>query len=327
MSLNLGELEGFTRDWGPSMVSDTYFNQHVLLKTMEATRATYPGGDFIRIPLNVRGDRQDKTGKALGYTSSFDFPKLEVGEVARFEPKMEVQVIVIWDYEVAKNGASEVQYADLVQNRISWYMKLMADRKSRYLYGRGGNTVRPNGFGDIFDNTAPFGQIDRSKSDAAVYRSYYSTTTDKRTVSRALLTNEIVKVWDGAMKPDIGITSSKVWAQINALLQRDERYENRAMADAGFPNISFLGVPIVYDKEITAVKSKDRHNITFLNFDVLRDYACEGFDMKRHPWARMPQNTGQYQVIVNFGNLCSDNLRYLNRVDDLDPDAMIAAAA
>ena len=79
MSLNIGELEGFTRDWGPSMVSDTYFNQHVLLKSMETTRETYPGGDYIRIPLNVRGDRQDKTGRALGYTEAFDFPKLEVG--------------------------------------------------------------------------------------------------------------------------------------------------------------------------------------------------------------------------------------------------------
>lgn len=325
MSLNLGELEGFTRDWGPSMVSDTFFNQHVLLKSMETTRATYPGGDFIRIPLNVRGDRQDKTGRALGYTESFDFPKLEIGDVARFEPKMEVQVIVIWDYEVAKNGASEIQYADLVQNRISWYMKLWADRKSRYLYGRGGNTVRPNGLLDVFDNTAPFGQIDRSKSDAAVYRSFHNTATNKRGVSRVMLTEEIIKVWDGAMKPDIGITTSPVWAQINALLQKDERYENRAMADAGFPNISFLGVPIVYDKE-APVRASDRHHIMFLNFDVLKDYACEGFDMTRHPWTRMPQNTGQYQVIVNFGNLCSDNLRYLNRVDDLDPAAYVNAA-
>ena len=324
MSLNLGELEGFTKDWGPSMVSDTFFNQHVLLKSMETTRATYPGGDYIRIPLNVRGDRQDKTGRALGYTESFDFPKLEVGDVARFEPKMEVQVICIWDYEVAKNGSSEVQYADLVQNRISWYMKLWADRKSRYLYGRGGNTVRPNGFIDVFDNTAPFGQIDRTK--APTYRSFHDTNSTKRGISRALLTDSIIDVWDGAMKPDIGITTPKIWGKINQILQRDERYENRAMADAGFANISFMGVPIVFDKE-APVRASDRHHLMWLNFDVLKDYACEGFDMVSHPWTRMPQNTGQYQVIVNFGNLCSDNLRYLNRVDDLDPEGLVAAAA
>ena len=323
MSLNLGELEGFTKDWGPKMVSDTFFNQHVLLKSMESVRKTYPGGDYIRVPLNVRGDRNDKTGRALGYTESFDFPKLEVGDVARFEPKMEVQVIVIWDYEVAKNGASDVQYADLVQNRISWYMKLMADRKSRYLYGRGGNTTRPNGLIDIFDNTAKFGQIDRTK--APTYRSFHKTADTPRGISRMLLTDSLIEVWDGAKKPDIGITTPKIWGKINSILQRDERYPNAAMAGAGFTNITFMGVPIVFDKE-RPVKAADRHSHDWLNFDHLSDYACEGFDMRRHPWTRMPQNTGQYQVIVNFGNLCSDNLRYQSRVDDLDPDVLTAAA-
>lgn len=323
MSLNLGELRGFTKDWGPKMVSDTFFNQHVLLKSMESVRQTYPGGDFIRLPLNVRGDRNDQTGRALGYTESFDFPKLEVGDVARFEPKMEVQVVVIWDYEVAKNGASEVQYADLVQNRISWYMKLWADRKSRYLYGRGGNTVRPNGLIDVFDNTAKFGQIDRTK--APTYRSFHRTSSTKRGISRALLSDSLIDVWDGGIKPDIGITTPAIWSKIHSILMRDERYPNAAMAGAGFTNITFMGVPIVFDKE-RPVKADDRHSLDWLNFDYLRDYACEGFNMRRHPWARMPQNTGQYEVIVNFGNLCSDNLRYQNRLDDLDPTVLTAAA-
>ncbi|MXZ00206.1 phage major capsid protein [Candidatus Poribacteria bacterium] len=324
MSLNIGELEGFTKDWGPKMVSDTFFNQHVLLKSMESVRQTYPGGDFIRLPLNVRGDRNDQTGRALAYTESFDFPKLEVGDVARFQPKMEVQVIVIWDYEVAKNGASDVQYADLVQNRISWYMKLMADRKSRYLYGRGGNTTRPNGLMDVFDNTAKFGQIDRTK--APTYRSFHRTNATKRGISRALLSDSLIDVWDGAKKPDIGITTPKIWSKIHSILMRDERYtQNAALANAGFTNIVFMGVPIVFDKE-RPVKATDRHALDWLNFDHLRDYACEGFDMRRHPWTRMPQNTGQYQVIVNFGNFCSDNLRYECRLDDLDPDQLTAAA-
>ncbi|MCY3739897.1 MAG: phage major capsid protein [Candidatus Poribacteria bacterium] len=323
MSLNLGELRGFTKDWGPKMVSDTFFNQHVLLKSMESVRQTYPGGDFIRLPLNVRGDRNDQTGRALGYTESFDFPKLEVGDVARFEPKMEVQVVVIWDYEVAKNGASDVQYADLVQNRISWYMKLMADRKSRYLYGRGGNTTRPNGLIDVFDNTAKFGQIDRTK--APTYRSFHKTASSPRGISRALLTESLIDVWDGAKKPDIGITTPGIWAKIHSILMRDERYPNTALAAAGFTNITFMGVPIVFDKE-RPVKSATQHSLDWLNFDHLRDYACEGFNMRRHPWARMPQNTGQYEVIVNFGNFCSDNLRYECRLDDLDPSVLTAAA-
>ena len=337
MVLNLGELEAFSKAYGDGMVADNYFNTHALLKTMESTRKTYPGGPSIRVPLALRGDPQDQTGGAIPYTGGWDFTTPEFFDAAEFIPKMEFQVIVIWDYEVSLNGTAETQYADLVLERQKWYTKIMADRKSRYLYGRGGD-IKPNGLENIFDNDSSFGNIDRTKTQ--VYNAYTldaSDTTNNRNVvadnvdanlggrmTRRLLAQSLTAVTDNAIRPDIGITTPDVKDQIEAILSREERYPNTRMVDAGFDNITYRGVPIIWDKEMPLRNGK--HQLYWLNLDYIRDYMDERFNMKRHPWMRMPNNAGQFEVIINIGNVGSNNLRYQSMVDTINPYGISLAA-
>lgn len=336
-ALNLGELEAFSKAYGDGSVNDNFFNTHALLKTMQRTRKTYPGGPSIRVPLALRGDPKDNTGGAIPYTGGWDFTTPEFFDAAEFIPKMEFQVIVIWDYEVSLNGTGETQYADLVMERQKWYTKIMADRKSRYLYGRGGD-IKPNGLDNIFDNGGMFGNIDRSKTK--VYNTYLfdaSDTTGNRNVlaanvdatyggkmTRRLLAQSLTSVTDNAIRPDIGITSPEVKDQIEAILSREERYPNQQMVDAGFDNITYRGVPIIWDKEMPL--KNNRHQFYWLNLDFIRDYMDQRFNMKRQPWARMPNNAGQFEVIINIGNLGSNNLRYQSMIDYLDPYGISAAA-
>jgi len=336
MQLNLGELDAFSKAYGDGMVSDNFFNTHALLKTMESTRKTYPGGPSIRVPLALRGDPKDQTGGAIPYTGGWDFTTPEFFDAAEFVPKMEFQVIVVWDFEVSLNGTGETQYADLVIERQKWYTKIMADRKSRYLYGRGGE-IKPNGMLNIFDNESTFGKIDRTKtkvynafdldaSDATVNLNVVSgnVTTRGGKMTRRLLAESQTRVTDNAIRPDIGITSPEVKDQIEAILSREERYPNTRMVDAGFPNITYRGIPIIWDKEMPLYNGK--HQLLWLNLDYIRDYMDERFNMKRHPWARMPNNAGQFEVIINIGNLGSNNLRYQSRVHSIDPYGISVAA-
>lgn len=335
-SLHLGELEAFSKAYGDGMVTDNYFNTHALLKTMESTRKTYPGGPAIRVPLALHGDPKDQTGGAIPYTGGWDFTTPEFFDAAEFIPKMEFQIIVIWDYEVSLNGTGETQYADLVLERQKWYTKIMANRKSRYLYGRGGD-IKPNGLRNIFDNESKFGKIDRTKtkeynaynldaSDHANNPNILSgdVTTRGGKMTRRILNESLMRVQDNAIRPDIGITTPPVRTQISAILQREERYPNTKLADAGFTNITFEGIPIVWDKEMPKVNGK--HEFYWLNFDYIRDYMDERFNMKRYPWARMQNQMGQFEVICNIGNVGSNNLRYQSRVHNIDPYGISAAA-
>lgn len=318
MFLNLGELSAFSRDWGPKSVADNYYDMHVLHRSMKARQETYPGGEHIRLPLMVAGDPNDETGRAQDFYGTWDYRNPNLFDAAQFEPKMDVQIITIWDGEVAINGSSDVQYANLVVNRQSAYTKIFADRMSRYLYGRGAGSVRINGLEDIYDNGSTFGKIDRSGSD--IFNAYVSEASDGvgRAVSKRLLTDAILKVTDGNIKPDIALTTTDVWGAVHNILTDQERYPNTMMAQAGFTNITYMGVPIVFDKN-KPVKGRQNHSIRFLNFDYWRWYVHQGFNMARHEWQRMPNNAGQFEVIINIGNTCSDNLRYLSTLDDLNP--------
>ena len=318
MFLNLGELSAFSRDWGPKSVADNYYDVHVLHKSMKARQMTYPGGENIRLQLMVAGDPHDETGRAQDFYGTWDYRNPDLFDAAQFEPKMDVQIITVWDGEVAINGSSDVQYANLVTNRQSAYTKIFADRMSRYLYGRGQGGVRINGLEDIYDNESTFGKIDRSETD--IFNTYIFEASDGtgRAISRRLLGQAATAITDGGIKPDLILTTPDVWDAVEAILDDQERYPNTMMVDAGFTNITYRGIPIVYDKNMP-VKGRQNHSLRFLNFDYWRWYVHQGFNMARHEWMRMPNNAGQFEVIINIGNTCSDNLRYLSTLDDINP--------
>lgn len=316
--LNLGELTALSYNHSDKMLNDTYYNQHVLLASMKRVRETYPGGLFIQKELGIAGDRNDQTGAAIAYTGGWDYTTPELFDAARFLPKIDVQVIVIWDIEVSRSGTSETQYLDLIKERQKWYTKIKADRKSRYLYGRS-DAVKPNGLADVFDNTQPFGEIDRTKDKAAGYRSFvFHNNGTGRALTRKLLSNSLTKVTDNNIMPDIGITTPDMRDDVELMLADQERYSNTALANAGFENLEYRGIPIVFDKE-QPIPGATRQNFYWLNFDYLQDKVDERYNNRRYPWMRMPNNPGQFEVIMEIGNVVSGNLRYLSMIQDLMP--------
>ena len=315
-ALHLGELTALSHNFSEKMLNDTYYNKHVLLEAMRRTKKTYPGGLHIQVELGVAGDRTDQTGGAIATTGSWDYTNPELFDAATFLPKLEVQVIVIWDIEVSRNGTAETQYLDLIKERQAWYMKIMADRKSRYLYGRGG-AIRPNGLENIFDNSTPFGNIDRTDERAAGYRSFvFEPSGGNMHITRRLMANSLTAVTDNNIRPDLAITTPDIRDDIELILTDKERFPNTALAQAGFDSVTYRNIPIVFDKEMP-LPGHNRHQFFWLNFDYLVDYADERFNMQRHPWQRMPNNPGQYEVIINIGNVVSPNLRYLSKIENL----------
>lgn len=322
MFLNLGELSAMSRDWGPRSVADNYYDVHVLHKSMKARQVLYPGGENIRLQLMVAGDPTDQTGRAMDFYGTWQYQNPNLFDAAQFEPKMDVQVITVWDGEVAINGTSEVQYADLVMNRQAAYTKIFADRMSRYLYGRGLNGPQINGLGDLFDNSSTFGNIDRSSTE--IFNAYvFDNDGTARALDRKLLGRACTAVTDGNIKPDLILTTPDVWDGVERILDDLERYPNTMMVNAGFTNMTYRGIPIVYDKNMP-VRGRTRHSLRILNFDYWRWYIHQGFNMVRYDWQRMPNGAGQFEILITIGNTCSDNLRYESTIDDIDPELIAA---
>lgn len=316
MAANLGELNAFTHDHADGIITDEVFHKHVGLMALKSTQRTYPGGTFVRTGLEISKDEQGQTGGAIEARGGFNMTEVEGHDAAQYRPRYYVQTIPLWDSDVADNGSSEVQFWNFVARRTSLYMKFMRERFSRHMYSKGGGTLQINGLGDIFDNNSVFGMIDRSKYDW--WRSFIYSSATPRAATTFQLATMLSAVSDGDIEPDILLTSTQMYDRYEALIDPKERFPNTMLANAGFKNITYRGIPIVKDKNCDT-DGDLRHKVYALNFDHIFWTSHEMFNMKKRDWMLMPKNLGQFMVVVWFGNIMPNSLRRQGMLGDLNP--------
>jgi hypothetical protein len=318
MAANLGELRAFTHDHADGIITDEVFHKHVGLMALKSTQRTYPGGTYVRTGLEISKDEQGQTGGAIEARGGFNMTEIEGHDAAQYRPRYYVQTIPLWDSDVADNGSSATQYWNFVARRIALYMKFMRERFSRHMYSKGGGTLQINGFGDIYDNNSTFGMIDRTKYDW--WRTFNYRSTTPQAITTLLLANMLSAVSDGDIEPDLLLTSTQIYDKIESLLDPKERFENTMLANAGFRNITYRGIPIVKDKNCDT-DGPQRHKIYALNFDHIFWTSHVMFNMKKRDWNFMPKNLGQYMIVIWFGNVMPNSLRRQGLIADINPAA------
>lgn len=316
--VNRTELDWFTYDWGTKTITDQVFNRNPFLMGLREREETYPGGSHIRELLITEEDEGDKTGRAIEGRGAYEVNELPGHQGALYRPKYYVQVIPLWDVDVADNGTSEVQYWNYVAARQSLYAKFMRARFARHLYSRSNDSLQINGLPDIINNTGSLAGIDRAANDW--WRSFIFTAGSPRTFTTRFLGNAISATSDGDIMPDVMFTTTDMYDTVEAVLvNRGERYpQNMRLADAGFSNISYRGVPIMIDKYCD-VDAADEQHLWVINFDHIRWRPHAAFNMLQSEWMRMPKHMGQYMVVTWFGNVTTNAPRRLAKVGSFNP--------
>lgn len=313
----IAELEAFTKDHGTRMITDQVFNRHVLLMGLRERESTYPGGLHIRELLLKETDDGDVTGRAIPAKGAFEVKELQAYTAALFEEKYYVQTIPLWDSDVAKNSGSEQQYWDFVQARQSACAKFLQARFARHLYSQGQNTLQINGLPDVISDAGVFGEINRSTYDW--WRAYVHDPTPPTKFTTRPVGRMLSALSDGTIRPDLIITTTDVWDEIEQTLADRERYpQNRQLSNMGVENITYRGVPIIYDK-YCSVKTANNHPMWFINFDHIKWRPHAMFNMKRTAWMRMPRHLGEYMLVIWFGNVTANALRRLGVVYGTNP--------
>lgn len=107
----------------------------------------------------------------------------------------------------------------------------------------------------------------------------------------------------GNDKPDIILTTQTVFEYFENALQPQERYTNTQAANAGFTNLTFKGIPIMFDRDCTSGKAYFL-NSKYLNLVVHRDA-----DFSTGPF-QSPENQDVKTAMILFqGNLTCNNRR------------------
>ena len=193
----------------------------------------------------------------------------------------------------------------------------MQARFARHLYSRGDNSLQINGLGDIFDNSQPFGNINRAEHEW--WRAFVDGSASPRAISTRLLSDIISDISDGDMMPDLILTSTRGYNALESATDVRQRHPNTTLANIGFSSINHRGeVPVVQDKYCDT-DGDTRHKYYCLNFDHIKWRPHRMYNMKTFEWVRMPRNLGQFMLIVWFGNVTCNQMRRLGLLKDINP--------
>ena len=109
----------------------------------------------------------------------------------------------------------------------------------------------------------------------------------------------------GNDKPDLIITDQTTFEYYEKALQPQERFNSNTVADAGFMNLTFKGVPIVFDRDCTS------GYMYFLNSKYLSFVVHKDADFSTGPFVT-PENQDVSTAMILFqGNLTTNNRRKL----------------
>lgn len=108
----------------------------------------------------------------------------------------------------------------------------------------------------------------------------------------------------GQRKPQLICTTVAIHEFYEDNLEPQMRYTHNALADAGFINLDFKGVPVVFDRDAPS------GNIYFFNFDFLYMVVHPDAWFKTTPFMRPPQQDGKVAQILFMGNLVCTNPRF-----------------
>ena len=318
MAVNLGELTAMTKDFGTGIVTDNIYNKMFAWMMMHEREETYPGGDAIREQVEYSDDPNELTGGAISGRGEFEHVEIETADAAQFEQSYYVQTNLLYDEDVSKNSGSEQQFYDFVEYRTLRAAKIMRERFARHMFQESAGGVQLNGFGDIFNQSTDFGRISRADHDW--WRAKVSSSSNARSYTLQGLADLIDDCSDGDDMPQVGITSTAMWNKIMAVTDDNKRHTNTEMAKLGFDNIMIHNIPIIKDKH-TDVDSSTRHKVYFPNFNYLRLRPHSDFNMLDHPWMRLQNQLGQFQLKVWIGQMTCNHMRRQGLYQDLNPTA------
>jgi len=115
----------------------------------------------------------------------------------------------------------------------------------------------------------------------------------------------------GNDKPDFCMTDQNVFEYYEKSLQPQERFTDNKVADAGFLNLTFKGIPIVFDRDCQS------GTMYFLNSKYLSFVVHKDADMATSPFVSPENQDVTTSKMIWQGNLTTNNRRKLGKISGI----------
>ena len=303
--------------WLENYFVNNVYNGVPVFMWMESNGSvTESGGNNIVVGVNKGRVSTKQDARVLDSTTAYTRPA-DTHLSAKYDWAAGL-VPIFWDQKEQVIVGGEAQRIDLINAR---FMEAGDEARTiceELILGDGGTNTM-NGLGNIVATQKnSVGGIDATKDgDADWWRPQFTTyggqtlSTYKLTYTQAATAIQKLK-FGGAYMPKLGITRQKLFVQLRALAQGNQRFVTQRMASEGgtavigFDDVVVDDVPILFPDEDTAkTAGMGEDEIWFVNSNYLRFYKHSQFWMNRADPIRVP-GTNTYETNITFvGNLAA----------------------
>lgn len=218
--------------------------------------------------------------------------------------------VVMSGLDEAKNSGSATRMINLLDSKVTNAIETGKEKFNQmFLTSDGTGNSGKDFFGLPYlvgneTNIATVGGIDCTQAANAFWRSKVFTGADA-SLATATLSSDYDSVKIGNDKPDFEITTALLWETFESKLVTNVRYEDKALANAGFDNILHRNTPVVWDEYIPA------KTWYYLNSKYLKLVSLAGIWLKQKPFVSPEDKDGQVALILSKGQLITNNRRML----------------
>ena len=225
---------------------------------------------------------------------------------AEYEWKQFYGLFLVKGIEKAKNAGGKTQILDLIKARAKATEMTIAEKLDEQFFGDGAG----NGGKDFIGLSAIIEASDPSWGDLggidSATNAWWQSTEDNTSEAIATwglagMSNMWNTVSEGNDHPTHLITTAAVFGGFEAILTANARYMDPEVGDAGFQNLLYKGVPVVFDKYCqTGV-------MYFVNINYITLYSLAGVWFEPSEFVTPPNQDVMYKYLKLYGALTTDN--------------------
>ena len=246
----------------------------------------------------------NSTAKSYSGYEILDTTAQEGMTVARFPWKQYAVSISISGLERRQNQGSKTRLLNLLESKSTQASMTLRDQLSQGAFSDGtGNGAKDlTGLQALISATGTVGGL-----DVATYPWWVSqeNTSVGSFASGGLkaMRAEYNSASFGNDKPDFIVSDQATFERYEDALQPQERYSNTTVANSGFLNLTFKGIPIVFDRDTPA------NTMYMLNSKYISYVVHPLADFSTSPFVRPENQDASVAQILFQGNLTVNNRR------------------
>lgn len=241
---------------------------------------------------------------------------------AEYEWKQIAGTVSISGREEFINMGSKTQVINLLKSKILQLDTSMELEVSRMLHsdgaGNGGKDL--GGLALLVEDGAAWSTVGGIDSNANIWwrNQWIGGTTDFATNGLSRMTTIFNSVSRKSVRPRLIITDQYLYEAYEAKLVPNERFLDTRLGDAGFLNLTFKGVPIVFDQDMPYEDlATDEHQMAFLTTEFLSFVVGKGKDFVVSDFQRPDNQDAKIANVLLYAQLVCSNRGRQGRLTDL----------